>query len=59
MEPEPEESPDIDSDSSEVVTGPVGSASLVEPTEAKDRSADLDRLPEVEAPPEPDGAGPR
>ena len=59
METEPKGSPDIDGDSSDVVTGPVGSASLVEPTVARERSADLDQLPEVDATPDPEGDGSR
>jgi hypothetical protein len=51
MDPEPKEPTDVDGDSSDVVTGPVGSASLVEPTEAKVRGADLDQLPDVEETP--------
>ena len=47
MQPEPRDTHDTDGDSSDVVTGPVGSARLVEPTTAEALSADLDRLPGV------------
>jgi hypothetical protein len=49
MHDEPRDTPEIDSDISDVVTGPIGSASLVEPTKTQTPSADLDALPEVEA----------
>jgi hypothetical protein len=48
MHDEPREAPEADGDSSDVVTGPIGSASLVEPTKAEPLSADLDALPEIE-----------
>jgi len=41
---------DIEGDSSDVVEGPVGDANLVEPTIAKDRSADLEKLAIVDGP---------
>jgi hypothetical protein len=37
--------PDVDGDSSDVVTGPIGGANFVEPTKADDLGADLDELP--------------
>lgn len=62
MHDEPRETPDVDSDSSDVVTGPIGSAHLVEPTKAEALSADLEQLPEIEAgdnAPSESGAAPR
>jgi hypothetical protein len=41
---------EIDGDSSDVVEGPVGDANLVDPTIAKDRSADLEKLPILDGP---------
>jgi hypothetical protein len=49
MHDEPRDTPEVDGDSSDVVTGPIGGASLVEPTKAEALSADLDQLPEIEA----------
>jgi hypothetical protein len=44
---EPSESPDrIDGDTGDVVEGPVGSASLKDPDEARAAAADLDALPD-------------
>ena len=40
---------DLDGDSSDVVTGPVGSARLVEPSEAAALGADLEGLPIIDA----------
>jgi hypothetical protein len=40
--------PDDERDSSEVVTGPIGDANLVDPKEAETLGADLNRLPGVE-----------
>jgi hypothetical protein len=54
MDPEPKAPHDVDGDSSDVVTGPIGSAALVEPTAAKDRSADLDQLPDIDEPSDAD-----
>jgi len=48
MQADPREPRDIDGDSSDVVTGPVGSAELVEPTTADALSADLDRLTPID-----------
>jgi hypothetical protein len=48
MHEEPRDTPEVDGDSSDVVTGPIGGATLVEPTKAEELSADLDRLPKVE-----------
>jgi hypothetical protein len=48
MHEEPRDTPEVDGDSSDVVTGPIGGANLVEPTKAEELSADLDRLPKVE-----------
>jgi hypothetical protein len=45
MDVEPRIDSDVDGDSSDVVTGPIGSANLVEPTKAEDLGADLDELP--------------
>jgi hypothetical protein len=39
--------PDRDGDSSDVVTGPIGSARLVEPARSGPLSADLEELPTV------------
>jgi hypothetical protein len=52
MHDEPRDTPEVDGDSSDVVTGPIGSAHLVEPTKAEGLSADLDKLPEVDADPD-------
>ena len=41
---------EIDGDSSDVVEGPVGDADLVDPTIAKDRDADLEKLPVLDGP---------
>ena len=41
---------EIDGDSSDVVAGPVGDADLVDPTIAKDRGADLEKLPILDGP---------
>ncbi len=41
--------PDVDGDSSDVVTGPIGGAHLVEPKEAEGLGADLEDLPMVPA----------
>ena len=49
MHDDPRDPPEVDGDSSDVVTGPIGAASLVEPTKAEGLGADLDALPEVEA----------
>ena len=38
---------DLDGDSSDVVTGPVGDARLIEPSKAESLGADLDELPMV------------
>jgi hypothetical protein len=48
MHEEPRDTPEVDGDSSDVVTGPIGDANLVEPAKAEELSADLDRLPKVE-----------
>lgn len=48
MQNEPRDTPEVDRDSSEVVTGPIGSAHLVDPTKAEALGADLDELPGVE-----------
>lgn len=48
MNDEPRDRPDGDRDSSDVVTGPIGSAHLVEPTEAEALGADLEQLPTVD-----------
>jgi hypothetical protein len=48
MHDEPRETTDIDADISGVVTGPIGSARLVEPTKAQAPKADLDTLPDIE-----------
>jgi hypothetical protein len=48
MASEPKDAPDVDGDSSDVVTGPVGSARLVEPARAEKLGADLDQLPDLE-----------
>jgi hypothetical protein len=55
MHDEPRDNPEVDGDSSDVVTGPIGSANLVEPTQAEELSADLDRLPKVDSHQEADG----
>jgi hypothetical protein len=44
---------DRDGDSSDVVTGPIGSARLVEPARSAPLSADLDELPTVEVQDDP------
>jgi hypothetical protein len=49
MHDEPRDTPEVDGDSSDVVTGPIGSANLVEPTKAESLSADLDQLPKVKS----------
>jgi hypothetical protein len=54
MHEEPRDNPEVDGDSSDVVTGPIGSANLVEPTKAEELSADLDRLPKVKSDEEAD-----
>ncbi len=41
--------PEVDGDSSDVVTGPIGSAHLVEPKAAEELGADLEDLPMVPA----------
>ena len=38
-----------DDDSSDVVTGPIGSARLVEPAKAESLGADLEALPTIDA----------
>jgi hypothetical protein len=48
MHDEPRDTPDVDGDTSDVVTGPVGSAHLVEPTKAEALGADLGALPKVD-----------
>ena len=48
MQADPRDPQGIDGDSSDVVTGPVGSAKLVEPTTADALSADLDRLTPID-----------
>ena len=48
MQADPRDPQGIDGDSSDVVTGPVGSAELVEPTTADALSADLDRLTPID-----------
>ena len=53
MHDEPRDTPEIDGDSSDVVTGPVGNAHLVEPAASEPLSADLDQLPTVEVPEDP------
>jgi hypothetical protein len=45
---DPRETTDVDGDSSDVVTGPIGNARLVEPSKADGLSADLEELPGVE-----------
>lgn len=40
--------PDDDRDASDVVTGPIGEAHLVDPTKAEALGADLNDLPGVE-----------
>jgi hypothetical protein len=54
--PEPD---DLDGDTSDVVEGPVGSASLKDPAEAARSAADLDALPSIEADDAPRSAGDR
>jgi hypothetical protein len=61
MPDEPRRQPQTDDeterDSSEVVTGPIGGAHLVEPAKAEALGADLDELPVVDADdPEIDGS---
>ncbi len=48
MTDQPRTEPDDERDSSEVVTGPIGDAKLVDPKQAEALGADLDRLPGVE-----------
>jgi len=48
MQNEPRDTPDDERDSSEVVTGPIGDAHLVDPTKAAALGADLNDLPGVE-----------
>ena len=47
-----------DTDASDVVQGPVGDAHLVDPTEARPLSADLDALPAIDDTEPPEGAPP-
>jgi hypothetical protein len=46
---DPVERDDDSGDTSDVVEGPVGSASLKQPDEAAESSADLDELPTIDA----------
>ncbi len=50
MRPESEDPQPIHGDARDAVTGPVGSARLVEPTTAQTLSADLDRLTPIDNP---------
>jgi hypothetical protein len=45
---EPRDKPDDERDSSEVVTGPIGNAHLVEPTEAAALGADIEQLQKID-----------
>jgi len=49
---EPQDPPQRGADSSDVLEGPIGDAHLVEPSNAEDRGADLEQLPNVELPEE-------
>jgi hypothetical protein len=46
---DPRETTDVDGDSSDVVTGPIGNARLVEPSKADGLGADLDELSGVKS----------
>lgn len=48
MTDQPRPDADDERDSSEVVTGPIGDANLVDPKQAETLGADLNRLPGVE-----------
>ena len=50
MVDQPRTTPETDGDSSDVVEGPVGDADLVDPTVAKNRGADLEKLPILDGP---------
>lgn len=52
MHDEPRDTPEAEGDSSDVVTGPIGSAKLVEPTKADGLGADLEALPKVDVDPD-------
>jgi hypothetical protein len=49
---EPQDPPQRDGDSSDILEGPIGDAHLVDPTTAEDRGADVGQLPGVDFPPD-------